>query len=437
MKSDKFSLKLFIYLVVLSASGFAFFWSFSSSQLIITRLVFALTFILFFIFMLRYINRTNRDLVQFLESIQYLDNVSSGGTSSDLSFEQLHSTYHKITDQLKKAWIEKEQEHQYFQYTLENIAVGVLSFKENGKIELFNKTAKDLLGVDKLENIRDLDTIGDKLISLKPNESKLIKQDTSIDQLTILAKASNLKIGIEKLKLVTLQDIKTQLEQSELEAWQKLIKVLTHEMMNSVTPIKSLTYSMQKMLNADDEQEIKNENLEKGLQAIEKRSKGLLDFVESYKNLTQIQKPSYQRVLVRKLVDHIHQLFKEEFENQNIQFKSKISDDLSVIADEKLISQVIINLIQNSMKAFVNQSDKIIEIKAVYPTNKKLIISIRDNGDGIDPEIMDKIFVPFFSTREQGSGIGLSFARQVMVLHNGRIDVKSIKGEGTEFALTF
>lgn len=436
MKSDKFSFKLFIYLVVLSTLGFLFFWSFSSSQLIITRLVFALIFILFFVFLLRYINRTNRDLVQFLESIQYLDNVSSG-TSSDLSFGQLHTTYHKITDQLKKAWIEKEQEHQYFQYTLENIAVGVLSFNENGNIEIFNKTAKDLLGVDKLENISELNVIGEKLISLKPNESRLIKQDTSIDQLTILAKASSLKIGINKLKLITLQDIKTQLEQSELEAWQKLIKVLTHEMMNSVTPIKSLTYSMQKMLKSDDEQVKKNENLEKGLKAIEKRSKGLLDFVESYKNLTQIQKPSYQRIVVRQLVNTIHQLFKEEFEKQNIQFKKEIPADLSTIADEKLISQVIINLIQNSMKAFGNQPEKIIEIKAIQTTNNKLIISLRDNGDGIDPEIMDKIFVPFFSTREEGSGIGLSFARQVMVLHNGIIDVKSKKGRGAEFTLRF
>lgn len=435
MKSDKFSLRLFIYVIVLSASGFAFFWSFSSSQLIITKLVFALTFILLFIYVLRYINRTNRDLVQFLESIQYLDNVSAG-TSSDLSFEQLHSTYHKITDQLKKAWIEKEQEHQYFQYTLENIAVGVLSFNENGNIEILNKTAKDLLGVDKLENVSDLDTTGEILVNLKPDESKLIKQNTAIDQLTILAKASSLKIGIKKLTLITLQDIKTQLEQSELEAWQKLIKVLTHEIMNSVTPVKSLTYSMQKMLNSDDAQEQKNKNLEKGLHAIEKRSKGLLDFVESYKNLTQIQKPSYQRIFVTKIVDNIYQLFAEEFKKQQIQFKKEITSDLSVVADEKLISQVIINLIQNSMKAFGNQSVKIIKVTAVQ-LHAKLIFSIIDNGDGIDPEIIDKIFVPFFSTREQGSGIGLSFARQVMVLHNGRIDVKSQKGDGTEFILTF
>ena len=437
MNSDRFSFKLFLYLLILSGLGFAFFWSLSSSQLIITKAVIALLFVAFFIFLLRYINKTNRDLSKFLEAIKYLDNVSTGN-SSDLSFKKLNVTYNKIIDQLKEAWLAKEREHQYFQFTLENIAVGVISFDERGYVEILNKAAKSILGINKLGNIEELGLIGDELKHLKSEESKLIRLDATIDQLNVLVKSTDIKIGNISLKLITLQDIKTQLEQSELEAWQKLIKVLTHEIMNSVTPVKSLTYSMQKILKSNDTEETKNQNLLKGLNAIEKRSKGLLEFVESYKNLTQIRKPTYERVFIKNLVESIHNLFKEEFKNQNVQFVAEVlPEDISVIADEKLITQVIINLVQNSLKALLEQSNRMIRIKSGMSENDKVFLSVFDNGDGIDDSIMENIFVPFFSTREEGSGIGLSFARQVMVLHNGRIDVHSQKGEGTEFILTF
>ncbi len=440
MDLNKYSIKLFLFLVIQSLLGFAFFWSLNYSQLIITKAVIAIIFIIFFIFLLKYLSKTNRDLINFLDAIKHLENVSS--EDSDLSFDQLNITYNEITNQLKEAWLDKEYAHQYFQYTLENIAVGVISFNEDGQIEILNKEAKSILGITNLISIEELNNelglIGDELKNLKPGENKLIKINSFIDQLSIVVKSTNIKIGNKKIKLITLQDIKTQLEQSELEAWQKLIKVLTHEIMNSVTPIKSLTYSMQKILKSETENEIKKQDILKGLNAIEKRSKGLLEFVESYKNLTQIRKPIYERIIIKDLIENIYSLFNEEFRNQNIKFISEvIPKDISTIADEKLISQVIINLIQNSKKALLNKQEKIIRIKSGLTNSNKIMISISDNGDGIDSEIIDKIYVPFFSTREGGSGIGLSFVRQVMVLHNGRIDVRSKKGEGAEFILTF
>ncbi len=441
MGSGKYIIKLFLYLVVLSLLGFGFFWSFSSSQLIITKLVIGVLFIVFFLFLLSYLNKTNRDLLKFLDAIKYVENVAVKD-SSGLSFDQLNITYNKITNQLKEAWLAKESHYQYFQYTLENIDVGIISFNEVGNVEIMNAAAKSILGVRKLNHIDNLNTeigqIGEELKGLLPGQSKIIKLNTTIDQLHILAKSTNLKIGEKQIKLVSLQDIKTQLEQSELEGWQKLIKVLTHEIMNSVTPIKSLTYSMKKVLESNVKNEHNDESLIKGLNAIEKRSKGLLDFVESYKNLTQIQKPVYERVQIKNLLENIVQLMSKEFEKHNINTKIKINpENISVIADEKLITQVIVNLILNSIKALDKKNNKILEIESAFLENKKVYIKVCDNGKGINTEILDKIFVPFFSTYEDGSGIGLSFARQVMVLHNGGIDVQSNKEKGTIFTLSF
>jgi nitrogen fixation/metabolism regulation signal transduction histidine kinase len=437
MAWSKYSVKLFLFLTILSFIGFAFFWSLSSSHLIITKVIIALLFISLFAFLLSYINKTNRDLVNFLETIKHLDNVSSNN-SSDLSFNQLNITYNEITTQLKDAWLAKEYEQQYFQYTLENIGTGILSIDLQGNVELCNKAAKKMLGVSKLKNIDELPHISSDLKNLKTEQTKLIKVNTHIDQQIILVKSNLIKIGKKELKLLSFQNIKTQLEESELEAWQKLIRVLTHEIMNSVTPVKSLTYSLQKIVSSNETDPEKTDKILKGLAAIEKRSKGLLDFVESYKNLTQIPKPTYGRVEIKKLIDNVLDLINEEKNRENIKIVCEITpDDISVIADEKLITQVLINLIKNSAMALANKKEKLLKIESGLTDISKVYIKITDNGDGIDPEIIDKIFVPFFSTRENGSGIGLSFARQIMVLHNGRIDVNSIESKGASFTLTF
>ncbi len=437
MGLNRYSIKLFVFLVLLSLLGFAFFLSLSSSQLFITKTVLALAFILFFIFLLNYLNKTNRDLINFLDAIKYLDNVSSND-ATDLSFNQLHITYNEITNQLKEAWLAREHEQKYFQYTLENIGTGIISFDKEGKVELFNKAAKKILGIEKLSNIKELNQIGCDFPCLEIGQTKLIKINTHLDQQLILVKSTAIKIGKKELRLISMQDIKTQLEESELEAWQKLIRVLTHEIMNSVTPIKSLTYSMQKMVSSIEPDPDKTNKILKGLAAIEKRSKGLLDFVESYKNLTQIPKLTYGRIEIKKLISTVLSLLNEEINKEDIKvISANIPDDISVVADEKLISQVIINLMKNSIIALKNKDDKVLEIGSGVDENNKVYIQVSDNGDGISPEIIDQIFVPFYSTREGGSGIGLSFARQIMVMHNGRIEVKSKEGNGAIFILKF
>ncbi len=439
MGLNKFSIKLFLFMILISFLGFGFFWSFSSSQLIITKIVIGALFLLFFILLLLYINKTNRDLYHFLNAIKSRESISS--YSNDLSFDQLSITYNEITDQLKKAWLAKEHEHHYFQNTIENINVGVISFDEHGDIQLINKAAKQILGITSIRNVSELNSetilFGDELKDIKPEESRLLKMNTQIDQLKVLVRCSVIKVQSKYIKIISLQNIKTQLEESELEAWQKLIKILTHEIMNSVTPIKSLTYSMQKSLKDGTNDEV-DSGILKGLQAIEKRSKGLLDFVESYKSLTQIQKPAYERVHIGNMIENVKVLLKSELNEQSIVFNATMTpQDINIIADGKLIAQVVVNLVLNSIKALKNSKQKNINIDSYINNNGRVSIKITDSGSGINSETLDKIFIPFYSTYQDGSGIGLSFARQVMVLHNGRIDVNSQEGKGASFTLSF
>ncbi len=436
---NKHGVKIFGFLGFISLVGFGFFWSVYSNQLIITNLVFLCGFLLSFFLLLRYLNKTNHDLNQFLQSIQFLDNIPVN-KSSNFSQQQLQLTYHKLIDRIKDAWLAKESEHQYFKYVLEEIGVGIISYDKQLNVEIYNKAARELFGFENLSNLSTLNTFKstfvDDLNDIKSGATTLMKFNGKIENLKILVRAVDIKIDNRNLRLISFQNIKTQLEQSELEAWQKLIRVLTHEIMNSVTPIKSLTYSMQKSLAASASDH--TENILKGLKAIENRSKGLLDFVDSYKNLTQIPKPNYERVELSKMFHELSQLFKKEIESENILFTTEIEPkDVSVVADGKLLIQVLINLIKNSVYALESQSEKKIRLSAQQINHDEIRIQVFDNGKGIPEDIIDKIFVPFYTTRTNGSGIGLSFARQVMVMHNANIEVQSKQGEYTLFTIRF
>lgn len=434
---NRFSIKLFVYLILLSLLGFGFYWSIYSSQLIITNIVFLFFFLISFFLLLNYLNKTNRDLNQFLHSIQFMDNVPSN-TSSELSQQQLNLTYHRIIDQIKDAWATKESEHQYFKYVLEEIGIGIITYDDLGNVDLFNRAAKKLFGIERLDNVEKLNSLKinllDELNSLNSGSTKLIKFSGKVENIKILVRAVDLIIENKKIRLISFQNIKTQLEQSELEAWQKLIRVLTHEIMNSVTPIKSLTYSMQKSLMDSDSKE--SEQILKGLAAIENRSRGLLEFVESYKNLTQIPKPNYERLQIEKLFQEIENLFKKDLERKKISLFTEIDPkSISIIADGKLLMQVLINLVRNSVSALETAENKKIKLSAEIINDSKTCIKVYDNGKGISDEVIDKIFVPFYTTRIGGSGIGLSFARQVIVMHNGTIEVESKEGAYTEFII--
>ncbi|MBS1559875.1 MAG: GHKL domain-containing protein, partial [Bacteroidetes bacterium] len=247
----------------------------------------------------------------------------------------------------------------------------------------------------------------------------------------------------EPMKLISMSNIQSELEEKEMEAWRNLVRVLTHEIMNSITPVSSLAGLVEDELKT----KIKNQNftltdeelqeMHLSVQTIGKRSEGLIRFVKEFRNLAHVPQPKLSEVRVKDLLEEIVVLHKKELTNSSIETEVRLQpDDLVVRADKTMIEQVLINLLKNAIQAFDGQTNKKIILSA-YNNEGHTILSVKDNGQGIDADAMERIFVPFFTTKKTGSGIGLSLSRQIMRQHGGQITVHSALGEGTEFFLRF
>jgi two-component system nitrogen regulation sensor histidine kinase NtrY len=306
------------------------------------------------------------------------------------------------------------------------------------------------LKVPRLKNIKSLESYSKPLVNtlmrLKTGEKALVKVDDHSELLHFVIYATEFILREHRIKLVSIQNIQSELEEKEMEAWQNLIRVLTHEIMNSVTPIASLASSVNGMLlKASDrrvsEDKIKGQSItdiRSAVQTIQKRSQGLLHFIDSYRTLTHIPKPNFQIFSIASLFDGVEQLMKTQLQEKAVDFTTAIEPEtLELTADPELIEQVLINLLLNAILAFENQPNPTIELTACMDERGRIVISVSDNGPGILEEVQDKIFIPFFTTRKNGSGIGLSLSRQVMRMHGGIISVQSRPNEKTVFTLRF
>ena len=243
-------------------------------------------------------------------------------------------------------------------------------------------------------------------------------------------------------KLIAFQNINEALDETESKAWQRLLSVMTHEIMNSVAPISSLADTLKNRLEKSvshmPNKSAAIHDLELGIETIKRRSEGLLKFAETYRNLNKITTPNLTTIYIRDLFESLHQLMEPTLVQKNIELDIVLKDtDLELKADTSLVEQVLINLVVNAMEAVKDNPEPQIILSATYSPNRKIIVKVADNGPGMSEEVMDKIFIPFFSTKKNGSGIGLSLCKQIMMLHKGNIHVQSRIGEGTVFSLQF
>ncbi|OFX89577.1 MAG: hypothetical protein A2W99_14735 [Bacteroidetes bacterium GWF2_33_16] len=383
----------------------------------------------------------NREFNSFLQSLIYEDftnyyNKKYDSTGVYNLFNQLNEKYRKIS-------FEKEVQHSFIQTIIEHISVGIFVINENREVVLFNNNLLRIFKLRKLKTIDELikkyPLIKEKLSNLKPGKPELVELVIDGELLKLSLSISKFKLEEVAYNLISIQDINVELDEQELNAWQKLIRVLTHEIMNSVTPISSLSSSLNNLLSKN----VKNNHIDQknldylisGLNAVQDRSESLLKFTESYKKLTQIQHPDYSKMNVPLLLEKVLMLYKTDIDRLGINVTLSFDYDLELLADKLLIEQVLINLVKNAIEVLENVTNPILKLK-YFKDNESLTIQIIDNGPGIQEDKIDKIFIPFFTTKEKGSGIGLSFARQVMRLHRGNILVKSVPNE-TTFSLRF
>ncbi|MBL7849490.1 MAG: GHKL domain-containing protein [Cyclobacteriaceae bacterium] len=343
---------------------------------------------------------------------------------------------------------DRDSDYQFFRNIVQHVGIGLLTFKKDGTVQIINSAARKLLRVGQITNISQLHETGPTLVEafqkLKTGGRELIRLRIGDDTIQLSVFAIELTLRGEEIKLISMSNIQSELEEKEMEAWQNLVRVLTHEIMNSVTPISSLAVTVEQEIHQQLQSptpEIRKDELEDmhlSLQTISRRSEGLIRFVKEFRNLTQVPQPRMSEIALQPLLDEMAVLHKKELSDHGVTLTVAVDPpQLTALADKNMIEQVLINLIKNAMQAFEDQPDKRIELRAFTSDKGRPVISVRDNGPGIDPEALDKIFIPFFSTKKSGSGIGLSLSRQIMRVHDGRISVKSKLGEGTEFMLKF
>jgi nitrogen fixation/metabolism regulation signal transduction histidine kinase len=396
----------------------------------------------------RFVNQTNRKLTRFLESVKYSDFISGFAADNKLgkSFKDLNLAFNEVLEAFRKARSEKEEHWQYLNTVVQQVRTGILSFDETGTIQLINTNARKFMGVQALKNMDDLREQNLKLYEAitgtRPGRSTLYKGS---NELYLTIQVTELRIRGKDVKLITLQNIQPELQRQELEAWQNLTRVLRHEIMNSITPISSLTSTLKDVLEYDlvqknNHYELKKEgadDLKEGLETIETRSKGLIKFIDAYREYTSLPKPKIKSTRLKDLIEKVANLMKPELKARNIDFTYDCTSEyLTIQADEEMIEQVLINLLKNATEALAETPLPQLQLIGRYDESS-VIVEVIDNGSGIIKEAIDKIFIPFFTTKKTGSGIGLSLSRQIMQLHHGSINVESEPGVKTVFTLRF
>ncbi|MFH0760207.1 MAG: ATP-binding protein [Bacteroidota bacterium] len=441
MVSRRFFINLVFRIGLISLTCFLLCLSFVVYPNYSVIIVFSALFLYQIFLLVRYLNNINKKLENFFLFYLSGEVVSSNvSRSRDDEFTPLYKYFELINDKLEQARLKNEVQNNYFKTIVDETAVGLISFKSDGSVELFNEAAKKIFGIQVLRNLKKLDNIkegfSEMLINLESNDRKLISFILHGELIQLATKKVKFRTIHEELHLVSFQNIKPELEEKEIESWQRLIRVLTHEIMNSMTPIVTLVGTIIKKLRRKDKidliepKEVTSDIVEKtvrGLDLIDSRGKGLIHFVQNYRSITKLPKPEFQIVNVKTLLQKSILLFESQVAGTRIELKITCHPSLFMNADGNLIEQVLINLVKNALEALDGVEKPVIELLA-SSVQDQVIIQVSDNGKGIPPELMEDVFVPFFTTKQTGSGIGLSLSRQIVRLHGGSMTVQSVPG---------
>ncbi len=426
-----------------------FITSFVILQQAYVYLLFLTPFLIYLVIeFIRFQRKAQKELTQFVEAVHYRDFTTHFDVKhAPAELQPLREGFNEINSAFKVISKEKETQYQYLQKILELVDTGILSYEvETGVVVWMNESLKKMLHLPYLKSIQVLEKrdaeLHTEIIKLQPGEHKITKAHLEKETFRLLLSATAFQTEGKKYKLVAFQNVSEALDETESKAWQRLLGVMTHEIMNSIAPIASLAETLKVRLhehsNSMAGKDNSLEDLELGIDTIKRRSEGLLKFAETYRNLNKITTLNLQKVYLRDLFENLHQLMQPTFEQKGIEVEIILRNpELSLEADPSLLEQVLINLVVNAIETVKDKEFAKIILSADQNTGGKTIVKIGDNGQGMPEELMDKIFIPFFTTKKNGSGIGLSLCKQIIMLHKGTIQVQSVEGKGTIFSMQF
>jgi two-component system, NtrC family, nitrogen regulation sensor histidine kinase NtrY len=447
MSNSRYTLVIIIRAILITLNSFVLIWLYTQTNRPATTFFILILLATQTAWLIVYLNRINRDLANFIAFLQENDTTLAFTKGRvQRNFGGLSYQLQNINERLRTAGIEKERQYQYFQAIVKQIDTGIIAFDQDGKIELCNHAAEEILGIHSVHNFKD---IRDRYPELSGffeeragNPVLPVRIHAKGKEQVLAVKTGSIKFENKLIRLITLQNIKPELEAGELDAWRRLIRIQRHEIMNSITPITTLTTAIKRRFKREGVikgiSEISDEQITDALlsvDVIEDRSLGLIDFMERFKDLTEIPVLKAEVFPFKRILDRVLVLFSKEISLANIFLKiSLIPEDILVYGDEKLLEQVLINLVKNSIEALSAKYGEI-TINAFVNIQNKSVIQVTDNGTGMDKDTMENIFIPAFTTKEKGSGIGLSIIRQIVQLHRGSIEVRSDPGVKTLFEM--
>lgn len=452
MVYKSFRFQLVVRLILLLATIFLFTSLYYTESYFFTKFLVFILVVVEVYYLYYFLEKSNREIVHFFESIHYDDFTNTyPERKTGSSRDNLYHEFNEVLKKFREIRADKEAQHQYLRTIVQHIGIGIITFDDAGEVQIINNAAKKLLGIKLIKNVRQIGKdhpgLTESILDLKTGGRDLIKISKNGEEVQLAVYAIELSLRGKAFKLISIQNIQSELEEKEMEAWQNLIRVLTHEIMNSVTPISSLAATVETDLsefldNGTDVNQIDDETIEDfylAVKTIHNRSESLIKFVSDFRNMTRIKLPTLENTKVEDIISHVLMLLKPDIERGGIEINSSVKPDLLINIDKEQIEQVIINVVKNALQALAagEKENKILTITAMPAPSGGAFISIADNGTGIEEDALKKIFIPFFTTKKNGSGIGLSLSKQIMRNHGGNISATSEMGEGTEFLLRF
>ncbi len=450
-----FRLGLIVRVLLLAAVLLLFLFLILETQYYVSISILGLVIIAQIVYLIKYLERTNELLNRFLDAIQYSDFTGSfKNYGMGSNFDELNESFTRIIERFKSERSEKEESIRYLETVVQHIGIGLICFNGKGEVVLINMAAKRLFNVATLRKIDSLNNISTSLYktvhNLKGGNRSLFRVSIRNETLQLAMHATEFRMRDEAYKLVSFQNIHTELEEKEMEAWQNITQVLAHEIMNSITPISSLSSTVKMLLEEnsrpfDDHVELNTETIQdvtEALNTISNRSRGLMRFVNSYRDFTQIPEPNIELFNVKNTLERTVTLMKAETAKHNIEISVHVDpESLELTADPLLVEQALINLIKNAIRVLTDQIGGKITLSSNLDEAGRVFIKVQDNGPGIKKSISEKIFIPFYtvggSGQSKGSGIGLSLSRQIMRLHGGSLILDNTKGKGSSFTMRF